>query len=286
MRYGLRSGMDRISQKHWGDWINARAAHVGITRKGDLAGIVGCRREQVSRWIAMAVPPVHLRKGFDHKLAYALQTTREMLLKGWQSTPAEKAERVTLHADQLPLVEEDSWNPALADLWRKIIPYLAPAELEWLLLQAALKVLEKRDARAEIFRPILDRFKIFEHYVKTGERLPAPPPEKSQAPPVSLSEPMLGENLAAYSRRVQDETAKLYAIADGLSAIPSPHPPTTPAQDYPPAVDYIGPLPPGSILVTGHGTFRIPPDPPAPPSVKTIGKRTMPPRKSAPKKPG
>jgi len=214
----------------------------------------------------MSAPPTQLRKGFDHKLAYALQTTREILLKGWQSTPAEKAERVTLHADQLPLVEEDSWNPALADLWRKIIPYLAPSELEWLLLQAALKVLEKRDSRAEIFRPILDRFKIFEHYQKTGERLPTPPPGKSPVPhtrPAPLPPGYLpGETDDAYLSRI---VAQMNAI--GVKHFPEQQPPP-------------------SSIVGGPGVFMLPPDPPAPPPVATTRNRPPPPRHPSPKKSG
>jgi hypothetical protein len=232
-----------------------------------------------------------MRKDYDTKLAYALQTTREMLLKGWESTPAEKAERVMLHADQLPLVEEHSWNPELAELWRKIIPYLAPSELEWLLLQAALKVLEKKDNRAGLFRLIFDRFK-----ENTGERIPVPnsPSEFAQFP---------GESPTAYLHRLESAAAKF-----------SPPPPVVPIKESPPPslpiaslpfpgestaayihrltaeVAKLTPPPPGAVMIAGggvnflpsHRPAQQPPDPPAPPppSVEITRNRIMTPTPS------
>lgn len=165
---------------HWGEWLIQRSRVVGFRRHMDLAQAVGCTPERITQWGSSSKPPDQMRKGFDAKLAYALQTTRKMLFEDWQTTPPDQARRVMLHADQLALEEEFSWDPDLQELLRKILPYLAPTEMEWLVLQVALKVLEKKDNRGPLFRQIIERYKLFEHYERTGERLPtaASIPEK------------------------------------------------------------------------------------------------------------
>jgi hypothetical protein len=122
---------------------------------------VGCRREQIGRWGAMKSPPSQMRKGFDQKLAYALQTTRDMLFTDWRETAPEHAERIWLHPDQFSLSEAELIRIQVPEeqLLLRIVPWLMASEQEWLLLQAALKVIESNDRRAPLFWKILERFK-------------------------------------------------------------------------------------------------------------------------------
>jgi hypothetical protein len=57
----------------WGAWLAGRARHVGYAYFRDLARDVGCRQEQISRWIGADAPPA-MRKRFAAALAAALRT--------------------------------------------------------------------------------------------------------------------------------------------------------------------------------------------------------------------
>src|ERR1035437_9000890 len=87
-----RGGMN-APQKRWGDWVAERCRVLGVQRHSDLATVVGCRRQQISRWVNMSFAP-RMQKGFDLKLARALQTTQEMLFSDWVRVPPETAQRV------------------------------------------------------------------------------------------------------------------------------------------------------------------------------------------------
>lgn len=164
-------------RENWGDWVVARSRHVGFLRNIDLAAAVGCTPERITQWSASKVPPRHMRKGFDQKLAYALQTTKQVLFTDWKTTAPDQADRVIFHSDQLPLTEKMSWSPDLQQLLQGIIPHLAPSEQEQELMRIVVMITDKgpADSRYEMAKAIMDRFKLVEHFERTGERLPVPP---------------------------------------------------------------------------------------------------------------
>lgn len=230
----------------------------------DLAQAVGCTPERITQWGSSSRPPDQMRKGFDVRLAYALQTTRQMLFEDWQTTPPDAARRVMLHADQLPLEEEFSWDPDLQELIRKILPYLEPPEMEWLLLQAALKVLEKKDNRSSLFRQIIDRYKLFAHYERTGERLPT-----ATAIPVKP-----GEDVAVINESIQPhDSARFRDSLDDMKRAEAEFQALINKAKPPSHVDEI-PL----ILNRGKAGSTSP----GPTPVKSIRKRIMQPQKPTP----
>jgi hypothetical protein len=87
--------MNRWTTNHWGSWVRHRAHCVGFKTMGALARAVGCRNEQISRWLAHAEPPAQMRKGFDRALADALQTNHATLFAGFRSIAPEDASFTT-----------------------------------------------------------------------------------------------------------------------------------------------------------------------------------------------
>lgn len=123
----------------------------------------------------MLRPPVRMRKGFDRKLAVALQTTRAILFSEWRRvTPDHKADHSSyIDYSLLPNVDGSKqdvpWShedEQLHKALQMILNLLSPDEQEWLLLQVSLKVIEKRDQRSVFFRDILDRLKITERWLE------------------------------------------------------------------------------------------------------------------------
>lgn len=79
------------AQRDWGRWVLERSRAAGYRTQHDLARAVGCRYEQLSRWLQMTEPP-RMRKGFDLALARALRITPQALFNGDASTSPSAAE--------------------------------------------------------------------------------------------------------------------------------------------------------------------------------------------------
>lgn len=77
--------MSESDDKHWGQWVEARADMLGIKRRLDLAERVGCSRQQLGRWLKMARPPRHMHKGLDGGLCRALELDRHTLFFDWHN---------------------------------------------------------------------------------------------------------------------------------------------------------------------------------------------------------
>jgi hypothetical protein len=129
-----------------------RSEAVGFKRQIDLARKVGCTRERVSRWFAMAEPPKRMRKGFDQQLARALETTPQTLYVEFGHVPPEKAARVVggpfdIYPGTL------STSPTITDgaLIEEVLTRLMPSEMEKVLEYAILLVRAKGDGRAAEF---------------------------------------------------------------------------------------------------------------------------------------
>ncbi len=96
-----RSQPTTVATKHWGQWVRARAAFVGIKNFSRLAGELGCARQHLCRWLGMPTPPTRMCKGLDMALLRSLKTDRPMLFNNFKQVAA----------DDAPLVEESPERP-------------------------------------------------------------------------------------------------------------------------------------------------------------------------------
>jgi hypothetical protein len=143
------------SQVHWGDWVLARSRFVGFRRQRDLARDVGCRPEQLSRWLQSPVPPQRMSKGFDHRLALALDSTRRVLFTDYVAIAPDAAPReIALTPQMLPVdwsVPSHMFDAAsiLAESFLKLLPTEA--------LQVAMYAIQIVLARNDDRRPEFER---------------------------------------------------------------------------------------------------------------------------------
>ena len=117
---------------HWGKWVQARGAAVGLLQKSALARAVGCTDTQLANWLKMPQPPVQMRKGFDQSLARALKVDAQTLFADYAITdPSSK----TLEA---PEPVEDT-NRLRAEIVHavELLDENRLKGLRWLLLGAA-----------------------------------------------------------------------------------------------------------------------------------------------------
>lgn len=159
---------------HWGTWLLERSRYIGFRRNLDLASTVGCSQNQLSKWMQMREPPVRVLKGLDQRLAFALETTRSALFTEWFIQPPKEVKRTIFHVDQLPDVEERTWNPDLLNVGRKILGGLPSSQLERIL---QIAVIIGADHPTDDLKMIAERFAQLRKFQETGEQAPAMSPE-------------------------------------------------------------------------------------------------------------
>jgi transcriptional regulator with XRE-family HTH domain len=111
---------------HWGDWVIERSRVCGFRNQRELAEAIGCRAEQVSRWAQLERPPKQMRKGFDERLASALDLTTKELFRDYAHTPPSQAGLII----ELPGVGKEPWQ---GDQWQTLDPSKQVAILLYML---------------------------------------------------------------------------------------------------------------------------------------------------------
>lgn len=115
---------------HWGRWITARAKHVGVLRRSELAACVGCPLADLARWLGLPIPPRTMRAANADTLAATLKTTKEIIQQGYAHVAAELAPMVSPASypppkppPDPPELKHEQWQPDAHPLQSEALSY-------------------------------------------------------------------------------------------------------------------------------------------------------------------
>ncbi|HEX4123562.1 MAG TPA: hypothetical protein VHY37_02485 [Tepidisphaeraceae bacterium] len=176
-----------------------RSRSAGFPTQKKLAMAVGCRYEQLSRWLNMETPPA-MRKGFDTLLAHALKTSTRVLLMDYVNVPPEGATHAA--AFDVPAFRWLAWGPELstADRLKTLIPLAHKEDLDWVLTALVRLMLYRRDAEM------------------TGRPVPRHPWPGSKTPAVVLTSIDQIRELSERTRGKKMSAKQYNAIVDEIMA--------------------------------------------------------------------